>query len=109
MSERDTPPVGYKSPPKHGRFKKGVSGNPAGRPARASDLATAVIRAIRQPMTIEENGRQRTVSTLQAIVIRLIDRAAGGDLDGLRILSSFQLKNGDPAPKRKLPTVQFIA
>lgn len=33
MSDDDKPyEVGYRKPPKHGRFQKGQSGNPRGRP-----------------------------------------------------------------------------
>ena len=40
--------VGYGKPPLHTRFRKGRSGNPRGRPKRATDLASLLSRALDQ-------------------------------------------------------------
>lgn len=100
--------VGYGKPPKASQFKKGVSGNPRGREKRTSDLLSALLRILRQSITIEEGRTKRKVSKLQAIVIRLVNRAVGGDLQAIKVLSRYQMRNGSPALKRKAPTVKYV-
>ncbi|MEM1286655.1 MAG: DUF5681 domain-containing protein [Pseudomonadota bacterium] len=41
-SRNQKPHVGYKNPPKHSRFKKGVSGNPKGRPKKKVPPSAAI-------------------------------------------------------------------
>src|ERR1700729_1716565 len=36
--------VGYAKPPESGKFKKGVSGNPSGRPKKLADLGSQLLR-----------------------------------------------------------------
>jgi hypothetical protein len=71
--------VGYGNPPRHTRFQKGQSGNPAGRRAGSSNLSTAVVNSANAPVTVEEGGRRRTVTKLAAMANALADKAAAGD------------------------------
>ncbi len=80
--------VGYCSPPKATRFKKGVSGNPRGRPQGSLNVATVLMRTLREKVTINENGRPRTVTKLEAALKQLVDQAAAGDLRALRHLTA---------------------
>jgi hypothetical protein len=68
--------VGERKPPQHSRFKKGQSGNPSG---RRKNLATLVKQAIFQRVTVTENGRRKTITKLDAILKRLVNKAASGD------------------------------
>jgi hypothetical protein len=79
--ERDTShyEVGYGKPPKHSRFKPGGCGNPNGRPKGASHIKTDVRNTLKTPVTVTLNGRQRKVSTQQAILLRLREKALTGD------------------------------
>jgi len=80
--------VGYCSPPEATRFKKGVSGNPRGRPKGSLNVATVLTRTLREKVTINENGRRRTVTKLEAAVKQLVNKAAGGDLRALHQLTA---------------------
>jgi hypothetical protein len=80
--------VGYCSPPEATRFRKGVSGNPRGRPTGSLNVATVLTRTLRQKVAITENGRRRTVTKLEAAVKQLVDQAAAGDLRALRHLTA---------------------
>ena len=71
--------VGYGKPPADTRFKPGTSGNPTGRPKGSLNLATAVNRAMKEKVTIVENGRRKSVSKLDAAVKGLVNRAVKGD------------------------------
>ena len=81
--DRDQEPdyeVGYSKPPRHTRFKPGVSGNPRGRPKDAKNLSTLVHEALNEPVVVAENGRRRKVSKRQAIITQLVNRSAQADL-----------------------------
>lgn len=106
MAAKNSYEVGYSRPPKASQFKKGQSGNPGGRAKRSNDLLSALLRVLRQTITIEEGGRKRKVSKLQAIVVRLVNRAANGDLQAITVLSRHQARKGGPAAKQKPPGVK---
>ena len=79
-------PVGYRKPPVHTRFKKGESGNPKGRPKGSLNLATVLVRTLREQVVVNEGGQRKTVSKLEAAVKQLANKAASGDLGALRQL-----------------------
>jgi hypothetical protein len=80
--------VGYCNPPEHTRFKTGRSGNPKGRPKGTLNIATVLERTLREKVIINENGRPRTVSKLEAAVKQLIDKATSGELKAFQMLSA---------------------
>jgi Family of unknown function (DUF5681) len=79
-------PVGYGRPPMHTRFKKGESGNPKGRPKGSLNLATVLVRTLRERVIVNEGGHRKTVTKLEAAVKQLANKAASGDLGALRQL-----------------------
>jgi DNA polymerase III delta prime subunit len=78
-SSDDKYAVGFTRPPLHSRFAKGKSGNPAGRPKAAKNLATIIEKTISEQVVVTENGQRRTISKLEAMVKQLTNKAAGGD------------------------------
>jgi Family of unknown function (DUF5681) len=80
--------VGYGSPPKVTRFRPGQSGNPKGRPKGSLGMATVLERALREKVIINENGRRKIISKLQAAVTQLTNKAASGDLKALQLLTA---------------------
>lgn len=78
-SSDDDEEVGYGKPPRRTRFKKGQSGNPAGRPKGTPNLATALDRALKQRVAVTENGHRRKLSKLEAMVLQMINKALSGD------------------------------
>jgi Family of unknown function (DUF5681) len=87
--DRDQEPeyqVGYGKPPRHTRFKPGVSGNPLGRPKDSKNLSTLVHEALNERVVVAENGRRRKVSKRQAIITQLVNRSAQADLKATQIL-----------------------
>jgi len=83
-----TSDVGYGKPPRRTRFRKGVSGNPKGRPKGARNLATVLERTLKERVVINENGVRRVVSKLEAAVKQLVNKAASGDLLAMRQLTA---------------------
>jgi hypothetical protein len=85
MPKNDEPyEVGYCKPPASGRFAKGQSGNPKGRPKGSKNLATIVLRESRQPVRVNGPHGSRSVTKLEATVMQLGNKAAQGDLRAQR-------------------------
>src|SRR5258706_3502936 len=72
---------GSRNPPKHSRFKKGVSGNPKGRPKRRKgQLVSHIISQVQNTLTAyREGGRTKLASRLELILKKLVNAALGGD------------------------------
>jgi hypothetical protein len=71
--------VGYRRPPVGTRFRAGQSGNPRGRPKGARNLSTVVAAALSERVAVNENGRRRRITKLEAAVKQLVNRAASGE------------------------------
>jgi hypothetical protein len=78
--------VGYGKPPKCRRFKKGVSGNPSGRPKGPSDFGAQVMRELKSKLIITENGKRRAVTKFEVFTKQLVNKAVSGDLRAARLL-----------------------
>jgi replication-associated recombination protein RarA len=64
-----------------------VSGNPSGRPKGSLNVATTLTKALREKIVINEHGRRRRITKLEAAVKQLVNKAAGGDLRAVRHLT----------------------
>lgn len=83
-----TTKVGYRHPPEKSRFKAGQSGNPRGRPKGALNLATILEQTLREPVTIVENGKRKTVTKLEAAIKQVVNQAASGKLKAVQLLAA---------------------
>jgi hypothetical protein len=73
--------IGYKKPPHHTQFKPGQSGNVNGRPKKAKQIPEVVNKEFRAFVTlVEENGKRRKISKLEALVKHYINKGLKGDL-----------------------------
>jgi hypothetical protein len=80
MPEDETPDdVGYGKPPKSGRFVKGKSGNPNGRPKGSKNLDTIVQREARELIQVTDRGRITKKSKAEVAMKQLANKAAQGD------------------------------
>ena len=77
--------IGYGKPPKHGRFKKGQSGNPKGRPKGTRNLKTDVQEILKSRVVVSKDGKPRKISTQEAMLWRLKEKALKGDLKALNM------------------------
>jgi len=78
--------VGYGKPPKATQFRKGQSGNPKGRPKGRKNTATVLNEVLAEKVTINENGRRRHVTKLEAAFKQVVNGAASGDAKCSRLL-----------------------
>jgi hypothetical protein len=72
---------GSRNPPKHSRFKKGVSGNPRGRPKRRKgQLVSHIISKVQNTPTVyREGGRTKRASRFELALKKLVNGALEGD------------------------------
>jgi hypothetical protein len=85
--------IGYGKPPRHTRFQKGRSGNPRGRRKGARNFTTVVEEALRESVTINENGRRMTATKMEVIFKQLVNKAAKGDYRSIQLVISYVEKH----------------
>jgi hypothetical protein len=64
----------------NGRFSPGQTGNPKGRPRKDRSAGTAILDALNETVTANENGRARKITKMQATAKQLVNKGASGDL-----------------------------
>ena len=78
--------IGYRRPPVNNQFKKGKSGNPNGRPKGSKNFLTLLEQELEQTIVVNENGKKKTISRMQAMVKRMVADALQGNLKSLLAL-----------------------
>ena len=78
--------VGPGHPPKSKRFRKGVSGNPAGRPRkeRPAGPASAFAVVIDRKLTVTQDGKSREVTVEEALWHKTYQNAIAGNRSAQR-------------------------
>ncbi len=80
--------IGYGKPPKATRFRKGVSGNPTGRPKGSRSISSILAKLGRERVKVTTNGKTRTMTKLEVVFTQLNNQAASGNLKAIRELLS---------------------
>lgn len=101
--------IGYQRPPKSTQFKKGTSGNPAGRPKKPPTLHSELADAMQA--VVVHQGTRMTVQ--RALIQRLLDEALAGDPKDLiatarLLLTQLPHDNSENDP-RAADDAQFVA
>jgi Family of unknown function (DUF5681) len=90
--------VGYKRPPRHSRFQPGRSGNQRGKQKGVRNLGSDVKRTLEVPVRLNEQGKERRVSTQEAALMRLREKALKGDARSIvQILELAKIFNNSAA------------
>jgi hypothetical protein len=74
--------VGYKKPPKNSQFKKGQSGNPAGRPkgkVKVANPAEVFGDVMAGLIPVSDKGRPRNITLLEAFFMSEVKKALKGE------------------------------
>jgi hypothetical protein len=90
--------IGYRRPPPSGQFKKGISGNPKGRPKGSKNLLSLLEQELSEKVVVHENGRRKTVTRMQAIVKRMVAGALQGEPKAVLTLVNLLQRNGGIEP-----------
>jgi hypothetical protein len=110
MGEKENAPdyeVGFGKPPAATRFKRGQSGNPKGRPKGKRNAATVVMRALQAKVVINENGRRREVTKFEAAVTQVANKAAGGDLRALNLVTALMRSAEESVQQEAVTTTRL--
>ena len=91
-------PVGYRSPPKHSRFKPGKSGNPSGRPKGKASFNDIVERSVMTLVEVNIGGRRRKLPAIEAILLRALQKAMQGDLQSAKLVMELHKSRGLAGP-----------
>jgi hypothetical protein len=84
-------PAGHDRQPKRTGRKKGRGGNAGRRSHRRSPGTVEIIDKLwLEPVDITENGIRSRVSTLEAIILRLLQKTNSGDRRALTALLSYE-------------------
>ena len=81
--------VGYGKPPRGTQFLSGKSGNPKGRPKGSKNIATLFNQITLQLIQVKENGRTKTMTRLEAVLLQMTNRALSGDPRTMREFVQF--------------------
>jgi Family of unknown function (DUF5681) len=110
--EAEESEVGYRSPPKATRFRKGQSGNPAGRP-RGRHREAPYEPVLGQMVTIREGGTTRRGTAAEAFLLKLTksglegDSAAARDILDVIEKAKDQQGGGEPPVTEIVRTIVF--
>jgi Family of unknown function (DUF5681) len=106
-SEAEESEVGYRSPPKATRFKKGQSGNPAGRP-RGRHREAPYEAVLGQMVTIREGGTTRRGTAAEAFLLRLTKSGLEGDSAAARDILDVIEKAKNPQGGGEPPVAEIV-
>jgi hypothetical protein len=93
--------IGYRKPPKSGQFKKGVSGNPSGRPKKLSDFASELARELNSKLVINENGKRKVIKKSEGLAKQLGNKAVSGNLPAVRLVMSVDRETQERAAEQQ--------
>lgn len=96
-------PVGYKRPPKHCRFRKGVSGNPKGRPKGTLNIATLFWKILHQKIRVNGPDGSRLMTKVEVALSQLVNRGLKGDPKAVREVVHWAQTFGDAGPALQPP------
>jgi hypothetical protein len=96
----------YKNPPKKSQFKKGMSGNPKGRPKRKPPAVSEIIdNVLNATAEYRERGQTKVAMRRELIIRTYINRALKGDVKSAETLLKMRAhaqKHGDAGVQRIL-------
>jgi Family of unknown function (DUF5681) len=80
--------VGRGRPPRETQFKKGISGNPSGRPKRVPSFRSDLVSELRRKIDVVEGGKKQRLTKQQALIRTLTSAAIENDARAVSALLS---------------------
>jgi hypothetical protein len=81
--------VGYRKPPKEHQFKKGQSGNKAGRPKRSRNVSTVLAEQLDRQVPVH-GGSRKLLSLREGVMRRLVELALKGNIRAIELVHRFE-------------------
>jgi hypothetical protein len=88
--------VGKGKPPKHTQFKSGQSGNPKGRPKGKKHLAGIVESELYQPVSVNQNGKQKKLPAIVVALRQALSQAMKGDIKAIKFVVDLHIRYVGP-------------
>lgn len=88
--------IGYRKPPRHTRFKPGVSGNPRGRSRRTKSIDTLFEQQLDQLVSVMRDGRKTRITLRELVVMNAVKAAANGDSRARELVFRHMRESGKP-------------
>ena len=79
--------AGYKNPPKHTQWKKGQSGNPAGKPKKSDSIKAKLNLLAGKEIVVIENGTQVLMTQDEAMLVAVFMKAMKGDMTAVKFVT----------------------
>lgn len=79
MPKKPNYKVGRGKPPRETQFKRGRSGNSAGRPKGSPNVNKVIKKVLMRKINLTEGGRRKAMTKLEAMTTQLVNKAAQGD------------------------------
>lgn len=104
-------------PPTRSQFKKGQSGNPAGRPKGAKSFRTVIKEAASKKLAVIEDGKRKKKSKMELMATQMMNKAAKGEPRATQMAMAQLYKDdggpsvdrtGDVFEEADLPVVENI-
>jgi len=92
MSENDHKPTrsaGYRQPPEHTRYPKGVSGNPSGKRKGQPNVQDLMLREAARLVKVKTGEGVEKITKHEVVVRQLWSMAMKGDLPAARLILPF--------------------
>ena len=110
MSKKDrTYEIGYCKPPKSRQFRKGTSGNPAGRSKeRPKTFRQAFEKELRKKIQLKEGGKSRWMTMIDLIAKQYAVKAVNGDTKAARLIMDLMRESGSEQSDHLSPIVDAL-
>jgi hypothetical protein len=96
-NDNDSYQTGFGKPPRRTQFRKGVSGNPKGRPKGSRNLALIFTKISEEKVSVNGPKGPRNITKFEASITQLMNRAAKGDLRAIHEVIRYKQMFGDTA------------
>jgi hypothetical protein len=83
--------VGYRKPPEEHRFKKGQSGNKAGRPKRSRNVSTVLAEQLDKPLQVRVGDKTMVLPARTVLMWRLVEKGALGNLKAIEMAFKYEI------------------
>ncbi len=102
---KDNNGTGYGNPPKKSQWKKGQSGNPAGKPKKSASIEAKLKMLAKKEIVVIENGTQVSMTQDEAMLVAVLMKAMKGDMAAVKFVT--QTLADDDSSEAQIPSLKL--